>query len=128
MRGSDRYTPADVRCEVAGTSLAVANLSLGGFFLASESPLPAGQSVVFTLAFPDGFRVEAVGRVAWVNGPEGARTPGLPCGFGITITQIAFPAKLALVARVRALAATVAPAPRLRHARPRKPPGPRRPR
>jgi len=128
MRSSDRFAMDDVRCEVDGTSLAVANLSVGGFFVACDSPLPAGQSVAFALVFPDGWRAAAVGRVAWVNGQDSLRTPGLPAGFGITITEIAFPDKLALVGRLRTASATAAPTPRLRHTRPARPHRPRRPR
>jgi Tfp pilus assembly protein PilZ len=128
MRSTDRFPLDDVLCNVDGASLPVANLSVGGFFVTSEAPLPIAQSVAFELVFPGGWRLSAVGRVAWVNGPGAARTPGLPTGFGITITKIAFPDKLALVARLRALSATAAPTPRLRHTRPAKSPRPRRPR
>src|SRR5690349_2520272 len=101
MRSTDRFSIDDVRCEFAGGSHVVADLSVGGFFVAADSPLPLGQSVAFDLIFPDGWRVGAVGRVAWINGPDDTRRAGLPVGFGITITQIAFPDKLAIVGRLR---------------------------
>jgi PilZ domain-containing protein len=100
MRSTDRFSIEDVRCHVGGASLAVANLSLGGFFVACEPPLPTGHSVAFDLVFADGWRVPAVGRVAWVNGQIDNK-PDLPTGCGITITRIAFPDKLALVDRLR---------------------------
>ncbi|HUG53784.1 MAG TPA: hypothetical protein VMR21_09285 [Vicinamibacteria bacterium] len=128
MRSTDRYALADVLCEVDGESLPVANLSVGGFFVASEQPLPAGQSVSFALVFGDGWRASAVGRVAWVNTPDPSRTPGLPAGFGVTITRIAFPDKLALVGRLRTASAVATPLPRLRHTRPARSPRTRRPR
>ena len=106
MRSTDRFSIEDVRCDVGGSSHPVANLSLGGFFVACEPPLPAGHSVAFDLVFADGWRVPAVGRVAWVNGDIDSKRD-LPTGCGITITKIAFPDKLALVDRLRR-AATVA--------------------
>jgi hypothetical protein len=109
MRSTDRFSIEDVRCHVGGSSHAVANLSLGGFFVACEPPLPAGHSVAFDLVFGDGWRVPAVGRVAWVNGEIDTK-PDLPTGCGITITKIAFPDKLALVDRLRR-AATVPDSP-----------------
>jgi hypothetical protein len=105
VRSTDRFSIEHVRCDVAGASLAVTNLSVGGFFVACEPPLPLGHSVAFDLVFADGWRAPAVGRVAWVNGQESA-SPTLPTGCGITITKIAFPDKLALVDRLRR-AATV---------------------
>ena len=108
MRSTDRFSIEDVHCDVAGASLAVTNLSVGGFFVACEPPLPLGHSVAFDLVFKDGWRATAVGRVAWVNGEESA-TAGLPKGCGITITKIAFPDKLALVDRLRRAAAAVDP-------------------
>ena len=101
MHSTDRFRLDDVRCELDGRSLAVANLSVGGFFIACEPPLPLEQSVAFDLVFGDGWRVAGVGRVAWVNAPGGSESPALPVGCGITITRIAFPDKLAIVDRLR---------------------------
>ena len=97
MRSTDRYAFEDIRCEIGGASLPVANLSLGGFFVACVPPLPRGQGVAFELVFPSGGRIPALGRVAWVNGTDEAGNPQLPVGCGISITKIAFPDKLALV-------------------------------
>lgn len=108
MRSTDRFSIEDVHCDVGGASLAVTNLSVGGFFVACEPPLPMGHSVAFDLVFADGWRASAVGRVAWVNGQE-STTPGLPTGCGITITKIAFPDKLALIDRLRRASAVVDP-------------------
>jgi len=107
MRSTDRFSIEDVHCNVAGATLAVTNLSVGGFFVACEPPLPLGQSVAFDLVFADGWRASAVGRVAWVNGQESQTA--LPRGCGITITKIAFPDKLALVDRLRRAASVVDP-------------------
>jgi Tfp pilus assembly protein PilZ len=115
MRSTDRFALHDVTCDIGGRTLAVANLSVGGFFVVSDPPLPLGQSVAFELTFSDGWRASAVGRVVWVNGGETAPASPLPIGCGITITQIAFPDKLAIVDRLRR--ATEAPHERRRGAR-----------
>lgn len=101
MRSTDRFSIKDVRCDIGGATLPVANLSVGGFYVACEPPLPLAQAVAFELVFADGWRVAAVGRVVWVNGDGGAVSSGLPAGCGITITKIAFPDKLAIVDRLR---------------------------
>jgi Tfp pilus assembly protein PilZ len=124
MRSTDRFAVEDVRCELAGAAHDVADLSVGGFFVAADTPLPVGQSVAFELTFPDGWRVKAVGRVAWVNGPDGARRAELPIGFGITVTQIAFPDKLAIIGRLRSAVRQPEPV----AARPGRPAGPVPPR
>lgn len=104
MRSTDRFSLRDVRCELGGSSLPVANLSVGGFFVACDPPLPTGHAVSFELTFPAGIRIPAVGRVAWVNSPESVRNEGLPTGCGISITKIAFPDKLAIIDVLRRLA------------------------
>jgi hypothetical protein len=101
MRSTDRFSLQDVKCLLGDHPLPVANLSLGGFYVACTPPLPLAQSVAFDLVFGDGWRLSAVGRVVWVNGDDTAGTSGLPPGCGITITKIAFPDKLALVDRLR---------------------------
>jgi Tfp pilus assembly protein PilZ len=108
MRSTDRFSIEDVRCHVSGASLAVTNLSVGGFFIACEPPLPLGHSVAFDLVFADGWHAPAVGRVAWVNGQESS-SASLPTGCGITITKIAFPDKLALIDRLRRASAVPDP-------------------
>ena len=102
--GNRDYDPGEVNFDPNGVDY----LSVGGFYVACEPPLPMGHSVAFDLVFADGWRASAVGRVAWVNGQESA-TAGLPKGCGITITKIAFPDKLALVDRLRRAAAVVDP-------------------
>jgi Tfp pilus assembly protein PilZ len=108
MRSTDRFSLRDVECALGGHSLPVANLSVGGFYVACEPPLPLGQSVAFELVFADGWRMPAVGRVAWVNGSPAPATSGLPAGCGITITKIAFPDKLAIIDRLRRASGTAA--------------------
>jgi len=101
MRSTDRFALHDVSCLIGGRSLSVANLSVGGFFVVCDPPLPLAQSVAFELVFADGWRASAVGRVVWVNGGDTVPPAPLPVGCGITITKIAFPDKLAIVDRLR---------------------------
>src|SRR5688572_30729148 len=110
MLSTDRYSLEDIRCELGGASLPVANLSLGGFFVVCAPPLPLGQVVAFELVFPSARRISALGRVAWVNRPDVVGKGQLPVGCGINITQIAFPDKLAIVQLLkRASSAAVRP-------------------
>lgn len=110
MRSTDRFALLDVRCELGDASLPVANLSMGGFFVVCQPPLPRGQVLAFDLVFPSGGRIPALGRVAWVNDPGAVRNPKLPIGCGVTITRIAFPDKLAIVQLLKRVS-TVAPRP-----------------
>ena len=66
MRGRDRVSSFDVTCEWDGEARAVANLSLGGFFVASDNPLPVGQVVALHLLLPDR-PLSVEGKVAWIN-------------------------------------------------------------
>ena len=104
MKSSDRFFVDGVACVYDGAPCPVANLSVGGFFVACDPPLPTGHAVSFELTFPAGVRIPAVGRVAWVNSPESVRREGLPTGCGISITKIAFPDKLAIIDVLRRLA------------------------
>ena len=108
MRSKDRITLEDARCLLDGESLDVANLSLGGFFVASGKPLIVGQVVALRLQVA-GRDIPLFGKVAWVNERDAPRQPSLPPGFGVSITRIELPDKVALVEILR------------RHAR--RPPG-----
>jgi hypothetical protein len=79
----------------------VANLSLGGFFVAAGHPLPLGQVVSMRLHLPA--RAVALDvAVAWRNEVEAPRNPALPGGFGVAIRRIDMADKLALVEYLRA--------------------------
>ena len=79
-----------------GAALPVANLSLGGFFVATETPLIAGQVVALRLQVA-GRDIPIFGKVAWVNAREEPRHAELPPGFGVAITRIDLADKVALV-------------------------------
>jgi Tfp pilus assembly protein PilZ len=100
MKSRDRLTVDDARCMLDGEGLAIKNLSLGGFFVATDRPLILGQIVALRVLVADR-DIPIVGKVAWVNEAEAPRQPALPPGFGVAITRIELPDKLALVEILR---------------------------
>lgn len=100
MKSRDRLTVDDARCMLDGEGLPIKNLSLGGFFVATERPLILGQIVALRVLVADR-EIPVVGKVAWVNERDAPRQPGLPPGFGVAITRIELSDKLALVEILR---------------------------
>lgn len=90
----------DARCVLDGEGLPIKNLSLGGFFVATERPLILGQVVALRVQVADR-EIPVVGKVAWVNERDSPRQPALPAGFGVAITRIDLGDKLALVEILR---------------------------
>ncbi len=97
MKATDRYRVADVTCELSGQSHLVLNLSVGGFFIATDRPPGLGQLVELSMTLPEREPFKVVGRVSWVNREEPGMRRELPGGSGIKITKIDFPNKLAIV-------------------------------
>jgi PilZ domain-containing protein len=97
MKGSDRYFVDAVICRLHGRTMPVANMSVSGLFAASDQPLPTGQVVELELQIGDRPPFTVLARVTWVNDPAAPRAPQLPQGFGVQITRIALPDKLAIV-------------------------------
>jgi len=100
MKSRDRLTVDDARCMLDGEGLPIKNLSLGGFFVATERPLILGQIVALRVLLADR-EIPVVGKVAWVNERDSPRQPALPTGFGVAITRIELGDKLALVEILR---------------------------
>ena len=96
MKSRDRLRLDDARCVLDGAALPVANLSLGGFFVATDTPLIAGQVVALRLQVA-GKDFPIFGKVAWVNAHDAPRHADLPSGFGVAITRIDLADKVALV-------------------------------
>jgi uncharacterized protein (TIGR02266 family) len=66
----------------------VTNISRGGLFIASDTPLPIDAEVAITLTLPDlGIGMNAKGRVAW-NYDIRKGSPRLLTGSGIRFTEI----------------------------------------
>jgi Tfp pilus assembly protein PilZ len=97
MKASDRYFVKDVTCSLNGNAMPVANLSVGGLFAGTDQPPMMGQVVELelTLLGHPPFRLFA--QVTWINDPVKPKAPDLPLGFGVKITRIAFPDKLAIL-------------------------------
>jgi Tfp pilus assembly protein PilZ len=100
MKSRDRLRLEDARCVLDGEALPVANLSLGGFFVATDRPLLAGQVVALQLRVGQR-EIPIFGKVAWVNGTDTPRHAELPTGFGVSITRIDLADKVALVEILR---------------------------
>jgi hypothetical protein len=97
MRSSSRYFIEGVTCRFDGRALPVANLSVGGLFAATELPPPRGQVVGLELDLGGIESFPIVALVTWVNAGDRPTAPTLPRGFGVRITRIGLPAKLAIV-------------------------------
>jgi hypothetical protein len=72
-------------------------LSVGGLFAATERPPLRGQVVSLELDFGGELQFPIVGSVTWVNEGDRPRAREMPHGFGVRITRIGLPAKLAIV-------------------------------
>ena len=97
MKASDRYFVDGVSCALRGRQMPVANLSVGGLFAATDDPPMQGLVVALEIHIQGREPFEVLGRVSWVNAPAKPRAMDLPQGFGVKITQIAFPDKLAIL-------------------------------
>ena len=100
MKSRDRLSLDDARCMLDGEGLPIKNLSLGGFFVATDRPLILGQIVALRVMVAER-EIPVVGKVAWVNERDAPRQPALPTGFGVAITRIDLSDKLALVEILR---------------------------
>lgn len=97
MKSTDRFRVESVACTVHGRALPVVNLSVGGFFAATATPPPAGELLELELALPGRPPFRVMGKVVWINEADGARAAPLPRGFGVKITRIALPDKIAIL-------------------------------
>ena len=61
------------------------NISEGGLFVATSTPLPLGTRLVVRFALEDGAApIDAVGEVCWLR----PRSADFPCGFGLRFLEI----------------------------------------
>jgi hypothetical protein len=97
MKASDRFFVDGVRCRILGTDLPVANLSVGGFYVASEQTPILGQILDLEMVLGERAAFRMSGRVSWVNDPAEPQAAELARGFGIKIVRIDFQDKLAIV-------------------------------
>ena len=104
MKGTDRYFVDGVTCRLQGQAMPVANMSVSGLFAATDHTLPTGQVVELELQIGERAPFNVLARVTWVNDPAAPRAPQLPQGFGVQITRIALPDKLAIVDLLKRMA------------------------
>lgn len=98
MKSTDRYRVDGISCTFGDQGpLAVANLSVGGFFVTTPRPLPPGQVLRLRVTLDAQRSFDVLAKVSWVNGAERSRAPHLPQGFGVKITQIGLADKLAIL-------------------------------
>ncbi len=101
MKASDRFFVKDVFCRFDGEACQVANLSVGGFFVAHPRPPVAGQFYELEVLLGERGSFTILGKVTWINDPRKPKAPDLPQGFGVKIARIAFPDKLAILDLLR---------------------------
>lgn len=63
------------------------DISQGGLFVATDTPLVVGTELVLSFVLPDGYRVRAEARVAWVRAPR-YRPHELPSGMGVHFQEL----------------------------------------
>ncbi len=65
------------------------DLSAGGLYVKTDSPLPVDENLTLRFTLPDQKgMVSCKARVAWVNPKENPRKPGLPPGMGIQFVEL----------------------------------------
>jgi hypothetical protein len=97
MKASDRYQAQGVRATCHGAEVEVLDVSLGGFFVASEMPPRYGSGVEFELSLGGHPPFRVWGTVAWVVSSDDAVAAGRRKGYGVRIQGIGMADKLALV-------------------------------
>jgi Tfp pilus assembly protein PilZ len=101
MLGTDRYRVGDVACVHAGQPCPVVNLSVGGFFVASDLLPTPGEQVQVDLVLPRTGPVPVTGQVAWVNHRSAPSAAALAPGFGVKLTRLSFDARVAMLRALR---------------------------
>src|SRR5256885_2182667 len=93
MTSPDRRQPRlpiklEVEYRTAGAFLVSysVNLSKGGIFIETASPLPVGAQLSLMFEVPGAGNLEVSGSVAWVR--QGTETTGLPDGMGIQFDNL----------------------------------------
>jgi hypothetical protein len=97
LKGTDRFLVDGVHCRIGGQTLDVLNLSVSGLFVATETPLPAGQVIELEVLLPERDPFRVLGKITWINEPISRKAPLLPRGFGVQVTRIAMADKLAIL-------------------------------
>ena len=101
MKSSDRFFVDGVTCDYDGAARPVANLSVGGFYVAAERPPMRGQVLDLELRLGSRRAFKVLGTVTWVNDGSTAEGRDTPKGFGVKITRIGLGDKVALIDLLR---------------------------
>jgi hypothetical protein len=101
VKSSDRFFVDGVACLYDGAARPVANLSVGGFFVATERPPMKGQVLELELQLGARRTFRVLGTVTWVNDGTSRAGTDLPSGFGAKITRIELGDKVALIDLLR---------------------------
>ncbi len=71
------------------------DISAGGLFVGTDTPLMVGTELVLSFVLPDGYRVATDAVVAWVRAPR-YRPDELPSGMGVRFEDLGAPDKNAV--------------------------------
>ena len=88
-KGRVRYR-VPVSCMMNGRTWLAASedLSTKGVFVATEEDVREGSPVDLSIILPhNSVKIEARGRIAWVNSPQTKRKPAFPAGFGVELFE-----------------------------------------
>lgn len=77
-----------LRCWCEGENVTfyarVGNLSEGGLFLRTSTPLPVGVRTALRFEMKDGVSVRAGAQVVWARGTQGEQPPGMGLRFDVS--------------------------------------------
>ncbi len=110
MKGSDRFFVEEVSCAYDGRVLPVANLSVGGFYAATDRLPSPGQVLEMTLQLGSRPPCRVLTKVSWINDGTRGGTSGLPVGFGVRIVQIPLADKVAVIDLLKRVSSARGPA------------------
>jgi hypothetical protein len=101
VKSSDRFFVDGIACVYDGEPRPVANLSVGGFYVATDRPPMKGQVLELELRLGARRSFRILGTVTWVNDGVSRAGAELPSGFGVKITRIELGDKVALIDLLR---------------------------
>ncbi len=82
--------PVTITAGVRAIAAVSADISNGGIFVATDEEFAPGAEVILSFLLPTGSatRIEATGKVAWVNSARQKSKPTLPAGIGVEFIEI----------------------------------------
>ena len=95
-----RYFIDGVSCRIGPEALPVVNLSPGGLFASTQTPLTPGEALEIELLLPEA-PVKMHGTVRWINDGASTLDGRLPAGYGVQLTDLDTPAQRAILEFLR---------------------------